>query len=292
MPRNLETEADILLHGPPRKQGELLKHHGDPVGAEAAKRLGHRSGSRPRLLIAVVAPEPHPGSTLLRPLTQRSRVDLPDPESPISTQISPRLDRKIVASCHADHVAGLRQDLLAIGASASRSARASARVSARTRCRRLTKVDLGHGQEASATGLLAAGSLAHPIEQDRHQNDRQRPASKPWGDVDRIQGPDHRLAEPALHPTRAAITTIGQGEHDALGQTGHDGRHARGVARPSTAVASLVAPKASPASKQRLGRARRCRDRSGGPALESRRSRSRSTPARHRGPNRISAGIR
>ena len=52
-----------------------------------------------------------PRVTLLSPLTQRSSVDLPEPESPISTQISPALDRDVGVG-DADHVAGLLEDRL------------------------------------------------------------------------------------------------------------------------------------------------------------------------------------
>ncbi len=42
----LQAEADVLGHGAPGQQRELLEHHGDPLGAQAAERAPDRSGRR------------------------------------------------------------------------------------------------------------------------------------------------------------------------------------------------------------------------------------------------------
>ena len=50
-----------------------------------------------------------------------------------------------------------------------------------------------------------------------------RPASKPMRDVDRVQRPHHRHAEPVGADQRGDDHHR-QAEHDALGDAGHDGR--------------------------------------------------------------------
>ena len=89
MPRSSSPKPDILAHRPPRQQRELLEHHRDACAcadraASAASQLRDVDRAPPVL-------DQHAGraSTLLRPLTARRMVDLPEPDRPISTQISP-----------------------------------------------------------------------------------------------------------------------------------------------------------------------------------------------------------
>ena len=75
-----------------------------------------------------------PRATLLRPLTARRIVDLPEPDRPISTQISPSLDGEIDAG-GAENGAGRGEDLVARPALVDQRAAPSA-ACRRRRCRR------------------------------------------------------------------------------------------------------------------------------------------------------------
>ena len=107
----LEAEADILGHRAPGQQRELLEHHGDAAACAA------RAASSASQVATSTTPPPcatstSPRATLLSPLTARSSVDLPEPERPISTQISPLLDGEVDAGGAKD-VAGRGEDLVA-----------------------------------------------------------------------------------------------------------------------------------------------------------------------------------
>ena len=107
----LEAEADILAHGPPGQQRELLEHHGDRAacGARGACAASQRVTSigAPSCSTRTV-----PRATSLSRLTARSTVDLPEPERPISTQISPRSTARLMSTAPGTAV-GLGDDLVA-----------------------------------------------------------------------------------------------------------------------------------------------------------------------------------
>ena len=84
---DLEREGDIAEHGEVRQQGEVLEHHAHLVPAD----LDHLALGRPR---AGCSPlnriSPAVGSTSRD--RQRTSVDLPEPDRPMMTKISPSRD--------------------------------------------------------------------------------------------------------------------------------------------------------------------------------------------------------
>ena len=81
---HLEAERDVVDHAPVREQAEVLEDHRDRVPAQLAQ-LGSRSRaitSRPSISIA-----PAVGS--ISRISVRTSVDLPEPESPMTTKTSP-----------------------------------------------------------------------------------------------------------------------------------------------------------------------------------------------------------
>ena len=129
----LEAEADILLDGAPGQQAELLEHHGD-VSAGAARRSVASSQETTSTILSPSRTSTWPRVTMLSRLTARSSVDLPEPDRPISTEISPSLTVEVGAGA-AEHGAGLLEDLGARRALVEQPA-APRRVGRRRRCRR------------------------------------------------------------------------------------------------------------------------------------------------------------
>ena len=164
------------------------------------------------------------------PLTARSSVDLPEPDRPISTEISPSLDVESGAGA-AEHRAGLLEDLGCGSRPASSSASA-----------------LGVAPPKTMSTLLEdrrpSVILALPLVADRRRHTRSRmmasttmarPASKPIGMLTVLSARTTGLPRPSA-PISAAITTIDSDSMMHLGQAGHDRAAARRAARPSTAA--------------------------------------------------------
>ena len=96
----LEAEADVLANGAPWQQAELLEDHRDAAAPQPAQRrrvaaARRRSAARPSVTST------RPRVTRFSPLAARSSVDLPEPESPISTEDLALLDAQACAG-HAD----------------------------------------------------------------------------------------------------------------------------------------------------------------------------------------------
>ncbi len=88
-PLHLQPELDVRQDRAMRKQCEVLKHHAEGAAAKLAQLTRARrvtSSPLTRML-------PRDGST--RRLRQRSIVDLPLPDSPMTTKISPRVTSKL-----------------------------------------------------------------------------------------------------------------------------------------------------------------------------------------------------
>jgi hypothetical protein len=89
MAGQFQPQPDILAHRAPGQQAELLEDHGDTFAADAAQvfAVGRTDFAAPAHVIDGDGTSPR--QTGFRPLTARRSVDLPDPDRPISTRISP-----------------------------------------------------------------------------------------------------------------------------------------------------------------------------------------------------------
>src|SRR3990172_8428496 len=129
-----------------------------------------------------------PRVTLLSPFTPRSSVDLPDPDRPISTQISPTsMPREAPAT-----PTTLPVCFKMVGRSAPSSRSLSARSGA------LPKImsTLWNSTTFMAGSSLrnGAGTLAHAIQHDGNNDDRQT-SFKALSDVHRVQRTHDRLTQ-------------------------------------------------------------------------------------------------
>ncbi len=233
----LQAEADILGHGAPGQQRELLEHHGDARDADAgARSRGRSSRRRPCLPSSLTRTSPRAG--LLRPLTARISVDLPEPERPISTVISPSLD-------------------LQRGSATPRIAPVSFRISERvaplsSSAERLRPARLPNmmstfwKETARASCALACfPDPADAVEDDGEHHDGEAGLDA-HRDVDRVEARTTGLPRP-LAPISAAMTTM---ERQSMMHWVRPAMMVGQAAGSSTFQSScrLVAPKASPAS--------------------------------------------
>ena len=162
MPRSSRPKPTFSAHRAPRQQRELLEHHGDAAAcaARAASPASQR-GDVDRLARRR-STRTSPRATLLRPLTARSSVDLPEPDRPISTQISPALDGEADAG-DAEHLRRSRPGSRR-GSCPGRSAAAPSAASSPKTMSTLSKSTAGIG---SAPRPAALGLLADAVEHDR-----------------------------------------------------------------------------------------------------------------------------
>src|ERR1700678_1538004 len=155
-----------------------------------------------------------PRATLLRPLTARRIVDLPDPESPIRTQISLGSMERLTPAAPRTTPAALR--ISSRGAPRSTIERASACLSPNT---------MSTFSKTTADILRASFSLGvteDAIEHDRQKHDRHASLDA-HRDVDRSQRAHHGHPE-ARCANERSDDNHRQAQHDALGDAGHDGR--------------------------------------------------------------------
>ena len=82
-----EPHADIVAHAAPGQQRELLEHHRDPARAQVAQGAGIARADLDARPAWVTTTRPRAGR--FKRFTARSSVDFPEPDRPISTQISP-----------------------------------------------------------------------------------------------------------------------------------------------------------------------------------------------------------
>ena len=83
-----EPEPDVLAHGAPGQQAELLEDHGDAC-RDAAGAASPQSQLATSTCRSPSCTSTRPRVTRLSPLAARSSVDLPEPDRPISTEIWP-----------------------------------------------------------------------------------------------------------------------------------------------------------------------------------------------------------
>ena len=111
-----------------------------------------------------------PRVTVLRPLTARSSVDLPEPERPISTQISPALDGEVMrrprrARCRSRR--GSRRGVAPASSSAQRPASGRSPKTMST----LSNCDGAASALPSRLPRRVAGCLQHAVEHDGEDDD-------------------------------------------------------------------------------------------------------------------------
>ena len=158
-----------------------------------------------------------PRDTTFSRLTARSNVDLPEPDRPISTEISPSLHGQAGAGA-AQHIAGLLEDLRAGGAGVDHRQR-SGLVGAEDDIDVLEIDGDGHFLPPTAMRVIA-------VEHDGEHDDGQA-RLKPEVDAARAERPVDFSAEAAGADQRREHHHR-QRQHDALGETRHDGGQRRG----------------------------------------------------------------
>src|ERR1700722_11963974 len=166
---------------------------------------------------AAMAPSPWrtstlPRATLLRPLTARRIVDLPDPDRPIRTQISLGSMERVTPAAPRTTPVDLR---------------ISSRVAPRSTIERasacLCPNTMSTSSKTTADILRASSSLGvaeDAIEHDRQKHDRHASLDAHWN-VDGSERAHHRHAKPR-RANESRDDDHRQAQHDALGHAGHD----------------------------------------------------------------------
>jgi DNA topoisomerase I len=238
-PRQFQPQPHILAHRAPGQQAELLEHHRHPVLPDAAQvaavGMGHIS---PAIAVATcTAPPAHTGFS---PLTARSSVDLPDPDRPISTRISPSPRQRAVV--HAQHLPG---GLLHLGPGLALSIRGRAQLGDVAEHDRDAVEIARHSFAISfaCTRSIRSSMIATTT--------MMNPDSNPSEVFTAVQRPHHRHAQP-VGPDQRRDHHHRQRQHDGLVQPRHDLRKGGGqlhLPQPCRGVA----PKAVAASSSGIG---------------------------------------
>src|SRR5271154_3240960 len=155
-----------------------------------------------------------PRATLLRPLTARRIVDLPDPDSPINTQISLGSIERLTPAAPRTTPVDLRI-----------SSRVAPRSTIESASACLSPNTMSTSSKTTADISRASFSLGvaeDAIEHDRQEHDRHASLDA-QRNVDRSQRAHHRHAEPR-RANESGDDHHRQAQHDALGDAGHDRR--------------------------------------------------------------------
>src|SRR3984957_20218293 len=153
-----------------------------------------------------------PRATLLRPLTARRIVDLPDPDNPISTQISLGSMESVTPAAPRTTPVDLRISSRVAPRSTMESASAC-----------LSPNTMSTLSKTTADILRASFSLGvaeDAIKHDRQEHDRHAGLDA-HGNVDGSERAYHRHAEPRC-ANESGDDNHRQAQHDALGHAGHD----------------------------------------------------------------------
>src|SRR5271170_8099659 len=155
-----------------------------------------------------------PRATLLSPFTARRIVDLPEPERPISTQISPGSIAKLTPAAPSTTLVAfnissrLRPWSISASASFWRAPNTMSMFSKTT---------------ADISGVrLSLGTAADAIQNDRQQHDR-KPGLDSHRNVDGAERTNDRRPQTRRAHQRGD-DDHGEAQHDALRDPGHDGR--------------------------------------------------------------------
>src|SRR5580704_7936338 len=184
------------------------------------------AGSQWAPMSTMVSPSPTstwPRVTRFRPLAARSSVDFPDPDSPMRTEISPRSTLKEASATPTTTPVCSAMSLRLPPPSSAASARATAALAARRPVLGANRMSTLRNSSAAPMGLACLVSrAADAIEHDGEEHDDEA-RLEAHADLYGIERAHHRYAQsPRTH--EGGNHHHRQGQHDALGDAGEDGR--------------------------------------------------------------------